>query len=331
MQRSNLNGAIILGLAVLCLLNLPNLGQSQPVDAVSQAVSLFDSSRYDEARVLLDSYLPDHPQEAKAAAYRGRLALIQDDLDNAMEWTEKALKLEDGNAEYHFWMAQTYGMKAQRSGKIKQAFLAPKVKREFERAVELDPKLIPARLGLIQYYLMAPGIMGGSKEKAAAQVQVIKEQDSLQGRLATIMLYENNNENDKARAEYLALIKDYPDSTNYKYQLGYFYQGNKEFEAAFSLYEEILAVHPEDLIALYQIGRTGALSGLKADRAAACLQLYLRSNPGTGKPPLDAAHFRLGQVYEKSSQKALAIQEYEAALKINPRHEQAKEALKKLK
>jgi tetratricopeptide (TPR) repeat protein len=320
-----------LTLAVIAFLIQVTQSVAQPADSVSQAASLIDSSRYDEAKVLLNSYLPGHPKDAKAAAYRGRLALIQDDLDNAVKWTEKALDLEESNAQYHYWMAQVYGVKAQKSGKIKQAFLAPKVKREFERAVELDPKLIPARLGLLQYYLAAPGIMGGSKEKAAEQVQKIKDLDSLQGRFATIMLYENNNENDKARAEYLALIKDYPDSVNYKYQLGYFYQGNKEYEAAFSLYEGILASQPQDLVALYQIGRTGALSGLKAERAAECLQLYLQSHPGAGKPPLDAAHFRLGQVYEKNNQKDLAVQEYEAALKINPKHEQAKEALKKLK
>jgi tetratricopeptide (TPR) repeat protein len=317
-------------IAVVGGLMLTNLANAQPADPVSQATGLFDSSRYDESKELLDAYLRDHPQDARALSYRGRIALVQNDFDRSIDWCEKAVKLEDGNAEYHLWLARAYGLKTQNSGKLKQAFLAPKVKREFERAVELDSKLIPARMGLMQYYMSAPGVMGGSKDKAKLEAGQIKIQDPYMGYLAYAMLYETNDEKDKARQEYLAAIQAYPDSLLIQYQLGYFYQNNQEYEAAFSLLEAMLKLHPEELNALYQIGRTGAFSGQKLERAEECLKQYLTSTPGRNDPPLEAAHFRLGQVYEKWNKKELAVQEYQTTLKLNPKHDKAKEALKKL-
>jgi len=55
--------------------------------------------------------------------------------------------------------------------------LAPKMKSAWEKAIALDPKNLDARTSLIQYYLQAPGFMGGSVEKAkevAGQVLKLK-------------------------------------------------------------------------------------------------------------------------------------------------------------
>ena len=49
---------------------------------------------------------------------------------------------------------------------IKQGMLAPKMKKAWESAIALDPKNMSARTSLIQYYLQAPGFMGGSIDKA---------------------------------------------------------------------------------------------------------------------------------------------------------------------
>lgn len=321
---------LILFLAAACLaVALP--AAAQVYDPLAQAISLFDSSRYDESRALLDSWLKDHPRDARAASYRGRVALAQRDLDAAIKWSEKAADLAPNIAEYHLWLGRAYGLKAQSVGKIRQAFLAPKIKGEFERAVELDPQLIPARMALIDYYLMAPAIVGGSRERAVAQAEKIRYQDMLQGHAAFIKIYEYHKEYDKAKREYQAAIEEHPDSLNLQYQLGYFYQRIEDYNAAFSFFEEMHTKYPEALNPLYQIGRTGALSGLKPERSEECLLLYLRSTPGPTDPPLDAAHFRLGQVYDKSGRKDLAVQEYEAALQLNPKNELAQEAMKKAK
>jgi Flp pilus assembly protein TadD len=48
-------------------------------------------------------------------------------------------------------------------------------------------------------------------------------------------------------------------------------------------------------------------------------------------PSLAAAHFRLGNILQKKGDKAGARNEYETALKIDPKQNLAREALAKLK
>ena len=54
---------------------------------------------------------------------------------------EKAVSLQPNNGEYHLWLGRTYGEKADASSFIHAAGLAKKVRNEFERAVQLDPKI----------------------------------------------------------------------------------------------------------------------------------------------------------------------------------------------
>ena len=40
------------------------------------------------------------------------------------------------------------------------------IKQSFEKAIELNPKHIPARWALVELYIQLPGIVGGSERKA---------------------------------------------------------------------------------------------------------------------------------------------------------------------
>ncbi|MCH7681331.1 tetratricopeptide repeat protein [candidate division KSB1 bacterium] len=116
-----------------------------------------------------------------------------------------------------------------------------------------------------------------------------------------------------------------------RFSLGYFYQRREKFDNAFEVFEQMVADSSENWSALYQIGRTGALSGQNLDRAEACYKLYLQNERGPNNPSLASTHWRLGMVYEHKRQKDLARKEYGTALKLDPELEQAKKALKKLK
>ena len=48
---------------------------------------------------------------------------------------------------------------------------------EFEKAVKLDPNYIDARFGLMEFYLMAPRLMGGGADKAREQAVEIRKRD----------------------------------------------------------------------------------------------------------------------------------------------------------
>lgn len=102
------------------------------------------------------------------------------------------------------------------------------------------------------------------------------------------------------------------------------------YNEAFASLQEALKLNPNDYAAMYQFGRTGALSGKNLDQAEEYLKRYLTYRPGVGEAPVAGAHFRLGQVYEKKGNRLLARKHYEEALKLDPKLEDAREALAKL-
>ena len=75
--------------------------------------------------------------------------------------------VEPNNGEYHLWLGRTYGEKADASNFLTAAGLAKKVRTEFERAVQLDPGNVMARTDLAEFYLEAPGIVGGGQGQGA--------------------------------------------------------------------------------------------------------------------------------------------------------------------
>jgi tetratricopeptide (TPR) repeat protein len=298
---------------------------------LEKGIKLFEEGKYPEAKHFFEGFVKENPKNDTALFYLGKVWLAQDNHDKAIDWLKKAVELNDSSSEYHIWLGQAYGIKAQNSSMFKQPFLAKKVKKEFKKAVELDSTNLDARFALMQYYLVAPGIMGGNKDEAKKQAQEIKKLDTLLGHQAFGLIYEQEEEYDKAEQEYLSAVEKDTSKVDAYYSLGYFYGRIEKYDEAVQTFEKILEIDPEEMNAYYQIGRMGAFSGQNLDRAVECFKKYLTKEPGENSPSLAWAHYRLGMVYEKKGESELAKSEYQAALELDPDHKQAKKALKDLK
>jgi len=296
-----------------------------------EGVRLAESGRNAEARTFFTTAAAAHPQSPIPPFWLGRLALNEEDWDKAIESFEKAVALEDGNSTYHLWLGRAIGSKAQRASVLKQPFLAKKVKAQFERAVELDGSNLEARSDLISYYLRAPAVMGGSVEKAEAEVAAIAALDPFRGHLERARIYEHEKKNDLYERELLAASAAKADEPGPRFQLGFLYQRLERWDDAFRTFDELAKNDKVKRNALYQVGRTGALSGRNLEHAAKSLETYLKGTPGPGEPPASAAHFRLAQVYEKLGRVPQARTELETTLRLDPKHAEAKKALDKIK
>lgn len=295
--------------------------------SLGDGVRLFEARQLAQARPLLEAAVRENPSDARAAFYLGRVLLSADEVDKAVEWIEKAVSLDGGQVEYHLWLGRAFGSKAMRASVFQQPSLAGKVRREFERASALDPDNLEARFGLLEFYLRAPGVMGGSVAKARDEATEIARRDPLQGHRAAGRVAEHEKRFDTAREEYSAALRDSPDWTEPYYWLGSFYERRKEYARAFEIYEKLLEKKPEQLTACYQIGKTAAVSGERLDRGVECLKLYLSYTPNADEPSLAWTHYRLGLLYEKKMAKDLARAEYSAALSLDPSLKEARKAL----
>ncbi|MBN2092281.1 tetratricopeptide repeat protein [candidate division KSB1 bacterium] len=128
------------------------------------------------------------------------------------------------------------------------------------------------------------------------------------------------------------LIQNYPDKEKDIYmQLGFLYQNKKKYEQAFAVFEELIKVYPDYYPAYYQVGKTAAVSKTNLEPGIACLQEYLKHPAEEDQPPHTYTHFRLGSLWEIKGDKKTAQQAYEAALKLEPNFQDAKDALENLK
>lgn len=295
-----------------------------------EGVKLFESGRYGPARAALEAAAKEDPKDARVPLYLGRIFLNANDPENAVAWLEKAIVLDPKSSETVLWLGRAYGTQAMKAGLLKQASLAGKVKKAFEKSVELDPGNIDGRLALIDYYLQAPGIMGGSVEKAREQAAEIARRDPMRGHRAQGRIAEYEKHFDVALVAYERAAKEFPGKREPFFWIAGHHSRQKQYGKAFDTMEKFLAEQPGDPSALFQIGAFAAASGERLDRGEECLKLYLQHSPKPDEPSLVSAHYRLGLLYEKKGNRDLARQEYTTALELDPSRQDARDALKKI-
>jgi tetratricopeptide (TPR) repeat protein len=262
---------------------------------------------------------------------QGKSAISRGDSEVAVDILEKAVAQSPESAEAHFYLARAYGNKVQEAGMFGAAKYASKLTAEFEKAVALNPKYVEARFGLVQVYAGAPGIMGGSYDKALEQAKEIKAIDPIFGHRAYSFIYSQQKKPDLAKKEYLDAIAEQPNSPKAHSYLGlYLVNVEKDYTAAVAEFETALRLDPNYMPASYHLGRTAALANANLARGEERLKKYLAYVPKETEPTLASAHYYLGAIYEKEGKKAEAKQAYQEALRLNPTLKSASEALKRV-
>lgn len=269
--------------AFLLILALPAfLGAQSPEQ-------LFDQRRFDEAKAAFQAQLAKNKNDANALYYMGRIADEQGKSGEAVSWLEKAVKLNDNSAEYHFRLGSALGDEAQNASKFRQPFLARRVKSEFERAVHLDPAMLNARFGLVDFYTMAPSVMGGSMDKAKEQVIEIGKINPMQGHLAAARIALRQRDVAAEERELKAARQAAPDSAQPYYSLASFYRRNTRWDEAFATYDELMKAKPEEIIVHASYGIVAAISGRNLERGRSVNPCDRGREPFTSsfvRPPL---------------------------------------------
>jgi len=297
---------------------------------LATAIQLFDAGRYAEAHRAFDTYAAAHPRDAEGAYWNGRSLLALHDNSKAIEWLEKATTLAPRRADVFLALGRAYGRAAQEASLLRKPGLARSAREAWEKAVAFDPTDLDARDALMQFYLFAPGLMGGGVDKARHQADEIARRDAVRGAVARATIAQH--EKDDAGAEGIlqdALARS-PGNLELRRSLGQIYQNEQKWDAAFALYEQILQQDADAWVVLYQVGRAAAVSGQRLDRGAAALQRYLGHTPAPEEPSLANAHYRLGMIYEHQGNLASARAEYQAALRLDVTLRAARAALDEL-
>ncbi len=307
------------------------LGVSSAFAITAADVKLQLESRDKKALVSAEALAKAEPKNAEAWILLTRARLQSSQAEAAVESAEKAVKFAPNNSQSYFWLGNAYGSRVGQVGMFSQMSMAPKIRDAFEKTVALDPNNLDAREALLQYYLQAPSVVGGGKDKANAQVGEIAKRDVARGHLARAQIFMSEKNTAAALKSYEAAYAAKPSDKNIRMALGVGYQMAERWNDAFKHFRAWTTQDEKVGSAWYQIGRTSALSGLQLDEGIAALQKYLGMPHAANDPQNKNAYHRLGQLYAKAGKKAEAKAALQAALKLDPKFADAKAELAKLK
>lgn len=290
---------------------------------------ILQSGRADEASALLRSAISTDPRNAHAHQLLCRVFYAEDLADEAVRECEAAAALNPTDSETQLWLAQAYGAKATRVNLVAAFSLARKVRTAFEDAARLDPQNPTALSDLGEFYVSAPGVVGGGLDKAqeiATRLQPISPSKS--HRLLALIA-EKNNDLPTAEAEFKRAIEAGHTPEAYV-DLGHFYQRQHRFDESESTLNT--AVHQDRAHGPALVDAASILVAAHRDphKAEDLLRQYLASPAKSESAPAFRVHVELGKLLAADGNKEAARQEYTAALALAANYAPAKKALAKL-
>ncbi len=251
-----------------------------------------------------------------------------DEWDRAITACERARNLDPQNSLYYLWLGRVYGEKADRAGFLSAAGLAKKVRTSFERAVELDPRSWEAHSDLAEFYIEAPGVVGGGKDKARQQADALMPLNPGVAHWVLARVAAKEKDAAGAEREFRAAITASHSGAHAWFEFAYFlFRANRldEMEQALHTLESSPVDRAESLTdgasLLVRTGRDQAL-------AERLLRRYLASPVEEG--PAFKAHELLGRVLEKRGNRRAAAEEFRAALALSHTYARAAEDLKRV-
>ncbi len=226
----------------------------------------------------------------------GRNYFMLGDYKRAADAFHKAIALEPQNSEYNHWLGRTFGRRAETASPLFAPGNASKAREYFERAVQLDPSNEEALNDLFDYYLQAPGFLGGGYEKALAVAKRIRQINAAEGHFAEAQLADKRKEYSSAEEHLKRAMALAPrqvgrvlDLAKYLAKLGRY----KESDATF---EEAEQLAPDSPQVIFARAHTYIQEKRNLDQARRLLEKYLNSALTPDDPPREEATKLLKQV-----------------------------------
>lgn len=233
---------------------------------------------------------------------QGRAALDKNDPGTAATLLEKAVEQNPNDADAHAFLGVAYGNQALQATLFRRPSLAIKARREFETAVQLNPRQKEARTGLLEYYTLAPGFLGGDIAKAREQAEIIRSFSPIGGHRAYAFIDQHLKQTDRARKELLDAVAEQPRCAEAHFWLGDFYEGtDKNYPAANTEFETAVKLDPHYMPAWFEIGHIAALTGANLELGEDALMRYINHPLKKGDPPIDDAQRWLEKIRDRET------------------------------
>jgi Flp pilus assembly protein TadD len=225
----------------------------------------------------------------------GQCHLMQGDYKKATESFEKALALEPRNSEIHRLLGNVYGRRAEISSVFTAPGYARKAHQYFEQAVALDPNNREAVSNLFEYYLEAPGIMGGGIDKAETLVTHLAKLDEPAGHHAQAELERKRNRYEAAEEQLRRAAELAPRQAGRLIDLARFLSDRGRVKESDEEFSEAAHISPDSPQLMFARAETYIRQKRNLKDARQLLERYLASPLSPDDPPREAARALLSK------------------------------------
>ncbi len=292
----------------------------------------YEASEYAKAIQALQAAAAADPKNGDVQLLLAKSYLELQQHDPAIKSAEKAVAIDPQNSIYHEWLGRAYGEKADHASWFSAISLAKKTRKEFETAVQLDAKNYSARQVLIEFDCSAPGLVGGGEEKAWPQIKQLAEMDAAEGHFAAGNCRRQKKDFAIADEEFAKALESNPKSSELIYDIGDYAAKRAEPELLLAVADSGERVAPGDPRGQFYRGVALVLKKENLERAERLLAAYAKKAPiRSGYPRPAWIHAWLGRLFEEQNKIEEAANEFESALKLDPKNKMAQEAMKKLR
>lgn len=303
---------------------------SADYSTATDSQDLLSGDRMNDAVAYLKGRTQSVPDDAQAYHLLSRAYYELEQWDNSIAAAQHAIALKPDSSEYHLWLGRAYGNKAEHSSWFTALTLAKKTRGEFEKAVQLDENNVNARSDLAEYYMEAPGFLGGGSDKARAQADQLANRDAATAFWVKARLAEKSGDLAEAEHNYQEAIKASSDPGGEWLNLAGFYRHQKRFKEMEDAINHAVSYEKHKSNVLYDAAVLLYRAGQNFPAAAQMVRKYISSKPHQETAPGFQAHYLLGEILEKQGEKKAAAEEYQAALSEASDFRQAQEALRRV-
>jgi tetratricopeptide (TPR) repeat protein len=282
--------AIILVFLLVLLTWAAALGAA-PIPEFDRARELYQRTEYQASLNLL---LPVATSDAGAIQLMGQDYFMLGEYKKSTEAFDRALALGNAGQQLYLWAGRAYGRRAETSGPFTAAGFAAHAHKYFETAVQMNILDKEATGDLFDYYLGAPGFMGGGVDRARELAQKVAAADPAEGQHMLAVLAERDKnygdaEQHLRRAIELALHELAPQQAARMMELARFLARRGRIKESDELFDQALRIAPQDRRITFYRAETYIEGKRNLSDARTLLETYLRSPLTPEDPPRQKA------------------------------------------
>ncbi len=336
--RQTIRPGSCLRLLLIALVLGPGAGSLRAVDgmaakhqatervAAEQALML---GQIDVAVASFQRIAAAHPMDGQTYLLLCRSYYAEGHADEAIAACARAVLALPRSSEAQDWMGRAYGMRAEHAGPIAGLRLALKVKTAFETAVALDASDGAAANDLSEFYINAPGIVGGGQDKAVALADRVAAQLPQQAHRMRALLAEKRKDYATAEREFRAAVEvaNRPDAW---VDLGAYYLRRGQYDQALHALNQCLALDRAKDASIVDAASLLIEMHREPEVAQQALRDYLASDAKSDAAPVIRVRVMLGKMLAAAGDKAGAKIEFNKALEMASGYAPAKQALREL-